>query len=168
MNTLPAVNHYICAVKPQNNSDMTIKYPPLDRKEMRRWYLNYTVSYQSESARKALEPMVSATIRNLAVLQGIACVISERGISNSDTPGILDNLPPVPSADLVYFHSTQYSRVSRSEFRKLLSTVFGGYPNIFHKACPFEVQPQTIEALKRFPFPDEKPEYVIEVPLKQP
>lgn len=165
---LPAVwiNHYICTVQTQNTVIMVMKYPPLDRKKMRAWRLNYTVYYQSERIRTTLQPFVTATIKNLAVLQGISCVISERHLFHDGQVNTVDSPVPGMSVDLVYFRSTLYSRVTRAEFRDLLSKVFGGYPNIFYDACPFEVSPQVLGALKEYPFPDAKTDSVIEVPLK--
>lgn len=141
---------------------MRVTFPPLDAKQMKEWRLNYTATYADERCRNAFSSIVSTTLRNVAFLQGIECEISERHQFSCDEDykeiAAFQQMP----TDLVYFRSSRYSRMTRSEFRKLISMIFDGYPNVFSRGCPFEVLPQKLSALKEYPFPSSWRDFSVE------
>ena len=112
------------------------------KQTLKQWRMNYIVDYFDNAALHLFRGIILDTLKNVALLQEIQCVIVS---AYTFSDGKAASLP-----DLVYFRSSPRPTISRAEFERMLAPLFGGLL-LFGRV---EVGRMLMSELPRYPFPE--------------
>lgn len=120
---------------------------------MKKWRINYCVDYRNQSAAMLYRDLIHDVLINVAFLQGIECVI-QCGIRFDGESDLSDcNSPTEVISDIVYFRSSQQTKIEIGNFRRLLDSIFEPYRFLDFSPLPIGVGAMMQKYLNKYPFP---------------
>lgn len=126
----------------------------MNKKRLRKWRVNYVVTYQSQYFAKIYREPVLALLKNLALVKGIDCSTScDHPFYDDEFLNEHKDLKDIVS-DLVYFRSSLRTKIRSADFRKLVDAIFDEQKFLDFSDYPFEVFSQMQKNLHLFPYPD--------------
>jgi hypothetical protein len=116
------------------------------------WRVNYTVTYRNKLSADVYRKPVLGILHGVALVRGIECEITydypfEFEPGKKEYTYLKDSL-----SDLVYFRSSEKTKIRAADFRKMIDLVFEEQQSLLGD-YPFEVGSQMQQYLHLYPFP---------------
>ncbi len=124
-------------------------------KRMRKWRSNYVVLFQNKHFANVYRKPIHDLLKSLALVRGIDCRVRyDYPFFDESSCVESKGLKDIP-ADLVYFQSSQRTKIRGIDFRTLVDKIFEEQQMLGFGKYPFEVTAQMQKFLNDYPYPDD-------------
>jgi len=121
---------------------------------LRRWRLNYVITYINSDCANRYRPLILNTLANIAIIHRIDYAIEHEYPIYDEIRNELSKPLQGILADVIYFRASRNSLSSITDFRRLVDLIFQDY-DITWRGTPYEVKCQIQKFLPQYPFPEE-------------